>query len=119
MLLGKRAAVVLAMAVASWGMEAWAQTPTNPQPRPPTPPAAVTATPRRPLMELLDQAGVAPTLDDWHLTIGGHAEVSWTWNFNDPDNEVNPGRVFDFEHNDFTMNQLSLFIERKVDVAKK
>jgi len=119
MLLGKRAAVVLAMAVASWGMEAWAQTPTNPQPRPPTPPAAVTATPRRPLMELLDQAGAARTLDDWHLTIGGHAEVSWTWNFNDPDNEVNPGRVFDFEHNDFTMNQLSLFIERKVDVAKK
>jgi len=119
MVLGKRAAVVLAAAVASWGMEAWAQTPVNPQARPPTPPAAVTATPRRPLMELLDQAGAGRTLDDWRLTIGGHVEVSWTYNFDDPDNEVNPGRAFDFEHNDFTMNQLSLFAERKVDVAKK
>ena len=70
-------------------------------------------------MELLDQAGVAKTLDDWHLNVGGHVEASWTWNFHDPDSDVNPGRVFDFEHNDFTMNQLSLFIERKVDVAKK
>jgi len=70
-------------------------------------------------MELLDQAGIARTLDDWHLTIGGHAEASWTWNFHDPDSDVNPGRVFDFEHNDITFNQLSLFIERKVDPAKK
>ena len=119
MVLGKRAAVVLAAAVVSWGMEAWAQTPSTPAQRVPTPPAAVTATPRRPLMELLDQAGAAKTLDDWHLTIGGHVEVSWTYNFDDPDNDVNPGRVFDFEHNDFTMNQLSLFAERKVDVSKK
>src|SRR3954467_12062479 len=105
MQLGKRAAVVLAAAVASWGTSIWAADPPAPRPgeRPPTPPAAVTATPRRPLMELLDQAGAARTLDDWHLTIGGHVEASWTWNFNDPDNEVNPGRVFDFEHNDFTM----------------
>ena len=93
MLLGKRAAVVLAAAVVSWGTDLWAQTP--PAPRPPTPPAAVTATPRRPLMELLDQAGAAKTLDDWHLTLGGHIEVSWTYNIDDPDNDVNPGRVFD------------------------
>src|SRR5437016_10235639 len=112
MQLGKRAAVVLAAAVVTWGTDLWAQqTPGQPPPRPPTPPAAVTATPRRPLMELLDQAGVAKTLDDWHLNIGGHAEASWTWNFHDPDNDVNPGRVFDFEHNDPTLNQLSLFIE--------
>jgi len=70
-------------------------------------------------MELLDQAGVGKTLDDWHLTIGGHAEASWTYNFEDPDSDVNPGRVFDFEHNDPTFNQLSLFAERKVDPAKK
>src|SRR5436190_3887565 len=121
MQLGKRAAVVLAMAVASWGTSIWAADPPAPRPaeRTPTPPAAVTATPKRPLMQLLDDAGVGKTLDDWHLTIGGHVEASWTYNFQDPNNEVNPGRVFDFEHNDPTLNQLSLFVERKVDVAKK
>jgi hypothetical protein len=118
---GKRAAVVLAAAVVSWGTTIWAADPPAPRPaeRVPTPPTAVTATPRRPLMQLLEDAGVAKTLDDWHLTIGGHIEVSWTYNFEDPDSDVNPGRVFDFEHNDPTMNQLSLFIERKVDPAKK
>jgi len=70
-------------------------------------------------MELLDQAGIARQLDEWHLTIGGHAEASWTYNFQDPDSDVNPGRVFDFEHNDPTFNQLSLFIERKVDPSKQ
>jgi len=70
-------------------------------------------------MELLDQAGVAKTLDDWHLTIGGHVEASWTYNFQDPDSDVNPGRAFDFEHNDVTMNQLSLFVERAVDPSKQ
>jgi len=121
MQLGKRAAVVLAAAVVSWGTSIWAADPPAPRPadRIPTPPSAVTATPRRPLMELLDQAGVAKTLDDWHLTIGGHAEASWTYNFQDPDSDVNPGRAFDFEHNDVTMNQLSLFIERKVDPSKQ
>jgi len=84
----------------------------------PTPPAAVTATPRRPLMELLDQAGIAKQLDDAHITIGGHAEFGWTYNFNDPDSNVNPGRVFDFEHNEPILDQLSLFIERKVDPSK-
>src|ERR1051325_6405563 len=121
MQLGKRAAVVLAAAVVTWGTSIWAADPPAPRPaeRTPTPPKAGTATPPRPLMQLLDQAGVAKPLDDARITVGGHIEASWTWNFHDPDSDVNPGRVFDFEHNDFTMNQLSLFIERKVDVAKK
>ncbi len=117
MQLGKRAAVVLAAAVVSWGTSTWADD-TSAQ-KMPTPPAAVTATPRRPLMELLDQAGIAKTLDDWHITIGGHAEAGWTWNFHDPNSEVTPGRVFDFEHNKPILDQLSLFVERKVDPSKQ
>jgi hypothetical protein len=123
MQLAKSAAAVLA-AVVAWGTagELWAQQPApRPADRLPTPPAAVTATPRRPIMEALDQMGVAKTLDEWHLAIGGRVEGSWTWNFADPDapNDVNPGRAFDFEHNDPTLNQLALFVERKVDPAQK
>src|SRR6267142_1718900 len=67
MALGKSAAVVLA-AVVAWGTNSRAADPPAPQ-KMPTPPRAATATPRRPIMELLDQAGVAKTLDDWHLYI--------------------------------------------------
>jgi hypothetical protein len=117
MALGKNAAVVLA-AVVAWGTSTWAADP--PPPRVATPPkAASTAAPRRPIMELLEQAGVADTLDKAHINVGGHIEASWTYNLDDPDNNVNPGRIFDFEHNDLTLNQISLFIERKVDPSKK
>ena len=121
MLLGKRAAVVLAAAVVSWGTSVWAQQQPPPAPahKMPTPPAAVTAEPKRPLTQLLDDAGMGKTLDDLHLKLGGHFEGSWTWNFHDPDSDVNPGRAFDFEHNKFLMNQLSFFVERKVDPASK
>src|SRR6267142_4546445 len=117
MALGKSAAVVLA-AVVAWGTNSRAADPPAPQ-KMPTPPRAATATPRRPIMELLDQAGVAKTLDDWHLNIGGNVEASWTYNFADPNTNRNNGRVFDFEHNDATLNQLMLFGERKVDPSKK
>jgi hypothetical protein len=70
-------------------------------------------------MQLFEQAGVADALDNAHINVGGHVEASWTYNFNDPDSDVNPGRIFDFEHNDPTLNQISLFVERKVDPAKK
>src|SRR6266581_311486 len=121
MLLGKRAAVVLAAAALSWGTSVWAQQQPPPAPphKMPTPPAAVTAEPKRPLTQLLDDAGMGKTLDDLHLKLGGHFEGSWTWNFHDPDSNVNPGRVFDFEHNKFLMNQLSFFVERTVDPASK
>src|SRR5882724_5196107 len=114
MQLGKRAAVVLA-AVVAWGTSTWAQTPPAPKPAP----APVTATPRRPIMELLDQAGVAKQLDDWHINIGGRVEGGYTYNFDTPNNDVNPGRIFDFEHNKPILDQLALFAERKVDQTKK
>jgi len=118
MQLRKSAAAVLA-AVVTWGTSTWAADPPTPAQRVPTPAKAVTATPRRPIMELLDQAGVGKTLDDWHLTIGGRVEGGWTWNFHDPDPPVNPGRIFDFEHNEPILDQAALYIERKVDPSKK
>ena len=74
MQLGKRAAVVLA-AVVAWGTSTWAADPPAPTPaqKMPTPPTVVTATPRRPIMELLDQAGLAKQLDEWHIKIQDEA----------------------------------------------
>ena len=118
MQLRKSAAAVLA-AVVTWGTSTWAADPPTAAQKLPTPAKAVTATPRRPIMELLDQAGMAKTLDDWHINIGGRAEAGWTYNFDTPDPAVNPGRFFDFEHNKPILDQLALFVERKVDPSKK
>jgi len=121
MALGKSAAVVLA-AVVAWGTNTWADMADPPAPRPaeriPSPPRAATATPRRPLMQLLEQAGVADTLDRNKISAGGHVEGSWTYNFNDPNSGLNPGRFFDFEHNEPILNQLDVWFEKKVDASK-
>src|SRR3954470_5075163 len=102
MAVGKSAAVVLAAAVVAWGTNVWAAD--GPAPRPaeriPSPPRAATATPRRPLMQLLESAGAGDFMDRNKITVGGRAEAGYTWNFNDPDNELNQGRIFDFEHNE-------------------
>jgi hypothetical protein len=69
-------------------------------------------------MQLFESAGIADTLDRNKINAGGHIEGSWTYNFNDPNTDVNNGRVFDFEHNDPTLNQLDVFFEKKVDASK-
>src|SRR2546423_1681922 len=103
MSLGKSAAVVLAAAVVAWGTNTWGDA-DAPAPRPaeriPSPPRAATATPRRPLMQLFEQAGIADTLDRNKISAGGRVEAGWTYNFNTPNTNVNNGRVFDFEHNE-------------------
>jgi hypothetical protein len=75
--------------------------------------------PRRPLMDLLDRAGAAGPLDDLGINIFGHAEASYTYNFDEPDDDINAGRVFDFEHDELIFNQLNLTVERLVDPADK
>jgi hypothetical protein len=69
-------------------------------------------------MRLLDQAGLAKPLDDAGINIYGHIEGGWTYNFDDPDSDLNPFRIFDFEHNDPTLNQIDFTIERLVDYRK-
>lgn len=92
--------------------------------------APVDAPSRRPLMALMEQVGFAKTLDDAGIQLYGHAEGSYTYNFDDPPSSLsdyqlpvgkfidNPGRVFDVEHDKVLLNQLTLNVERVVDVTK-
>ena len=75
--------------------------------------------PRKPLMQLLEEAGLADDLDAVGINIFGHVEGSYTYNFDKPAGGINIGRVFDFEHDELRLNQLNLTVERAVDVTKK
>ncbi len=72
----------------------------------------------KPLTEVMDKAGLEPELQAAGLTVGGYVEGSWTYNFNNPGNHTNTGRVFDFEDQDLTLNQVDLYIDRAVDATK-
>jgi hypothetical protein len=77
--------------------------------------------------ELPHLNGFAKPLDDARIQVYGHAEGSYTYNFNDPPTDLadyrlpvgqfldNPGRVFDLEHDKVLLNQLTLNVERLVD----
>ena len=73
---------------------------------------------RRPLMQLLDRAGVAGPLDDARIRIFGHVEAGYTFNPDDPAQDLNLGRVFDVEANQAVFNQLDLAFERTVNLSK-
>src|SRR5689334_18217930 len=91
----------------------------NQNPQPAVAPATQTPT-RRPLMWALDQVGAGQELDKYNINIYGHVEAGYTWNFSNPSGvagigpHVNPGRVFDIEHDEFDLNQVDLTIERTV-----
>lgn len=72
---------------------------------------------RRPLMSLLDQAGIGDALDRARIDLYGHIEGSYTRNADNPQSGFNVGRVFDFEDDEPTLNQLDLNIERLVNVS--
>ncbi len=73
---------------------------------------------KRPLGQLLDRVGVGKTLDDAGITIGGYVETSWTISDSAPPANNISGRVFDFENQDLTLNQIDLYLERLVDPSK-
>lgn len=73
---------------------------------------------RKPLMDLLNAGGMAQPLEDLGINLFGHVEGSYTWNFDRPKNDLNFGRVFDFEHDEPLLNQVDLTIERPVDLTK-
>jgi hypothetical protein len=54
---------------------------------------------------------------DSGITMGGWVEGSYTWNFRRPGNHVNEGRAFDFEHDEFRLNQIELNIGKAIDMA--
>ncbi|HVT88037.1 MAG TPA: porin [Tepidisphaeraceae bacterium] len=74
--------------------------------------------PAKPLMNVLNQAGVGKSMSDAGLNAGGFIEGSWTYNFDNPDSHTNNGRVFDFEDQDPTLNQVDVFVEKTVDASK-
>jgi hypothetical protein len=86
---------------------------------PPTPAAEPAAAPRKPLMSLMDAAGVGKALDDLNINIYGFIEGSYTYNFSRPTGHVNPGRVFDVEDDTLVLNQWDIAVERTVDSTKK
>ncbi len=67
---------------------------------------------RKPLMGALNQVGIAPVLDDWGIDITGHVEASYTYNFREPEGDINVGRLFDDEHDEFTLNQVDVTVAR-------
>jgi hypothetical protein len=67
---------------------------------------------RRPLMWALDKANAATTLDDMGIDISGHVEAGYTYSLSNPPGDVITGRVFDFEHDDPNLDQISLQISR-------
>lgn len=81
-------------------------------------PVYASAASRRPLMYALDQMGAAGPLDELGITIGGHVEGGWTYNFDTPEGTFsvvrNFGRSFDVEYEDPTLNQVDLFVERAI-----
>jgi hypothetical protein len=73
---------------------------------------------RKPLMAVLDKGGAGGAMDSAGINIYGFVEGGWTYNFDTPNNHTNVGRVFDFEDQDKTLNQVDLTIERAVDASK-
>ena len=82
------------------------------------PVALQAAAPRTPLMEVLDRVGVARTLDDAGIRIFGYASASYTYSTSSPPRDTITGRLFDFEQEDTTLNQLDLTVERAIDYRK-
>ena len=74
---------------------------------------------RRPLMMLMDDAGIGEGLEALGVNVFGHIEESYTynpWPRNIPGyGEVNFGRFYDLDANRATLNQIDLTVERLVD----
>ena len=111
------------LAVGFFGKMAYAADPVppaapNPAPMPtPDVAPAADAGPTSVLNEYgLNKMGVGKFLADSNIKVGGYVEGSYTYNFRAPRNEINEGRVFDFEHNAARLNQIALQVARTVDV---
>ncbi len=84
------------------------------------------ATPRKPLMALLDKAGMAKPLDDLGINIYGYVEGSWTYSASSPPpgpvggqpSNFITGRAFDVQSESLLLDQVDLTVERTVDTTK-
>ncbi len=115
-------AALAAAVMACFGSSAWAGTAADAGQQSlslePAPKYLAEAAPdRTPLMELLGTVGLAQTLEKHNITAYGWVEASYTWNFDKPASDINHGRVFDFEHDEFNLNQFDINIEKVVEVT--
>ena len=85
----------------------------------PATPPAVTPTPPKPLMGLLDSAGVGKPLEDLGITLGGYVDGGYTVTTNGDSAHVPiAGRVFDSKNNRFVFDQADFYFDRPVDYGK-
>jgi hypothetical protein len=77
-------------------------------------PTGAPADARAPLMRLVNNKA----LEDTGITIGGRVEGSYTYGFSSPLGNAIAGRAFDFEHEDLTLNQVGIVIDRAIDGGK-
>lgn len=71
-----------------------------------------------PLMALLTKAGIGNALKNAGINVGGYVEGSYTYSASSPPGNLITGRVFDMEHEDLTLNQIDVWMEKKVDGSK-
>ena len=109
-------ATIASCAVAGWSR---AQAEPSEAAKPADAPAAEKAEARKPLMSLLDQAGIGKSLDDAGISIYGWIEGSASWAMNNPSHSTLTARYFDINSDRAQVNQLDLNVERTVDLAKK
>ena len=81
-----------------------------PKPQPPKLEAAVDPPGLEPRIESLEKKA-----QDLGIQLSGSLAVSYNYNFNDPDSRINRTRVFDTEHNEFSINLLDVIIQRPTD----
>lgn len=79
------------------------------------PVAMQTAEKRGLLMQGFDAVGLGKSLDDLRINVGGHVQASVTYYADPLDAKAQPGRAFDLENQDPTLNQVAVFVERTVD----
>jgi hypothetical protein len=106
--------LVGAAAVAALAMSGWVRAADTAQ----QPYMLAEAADKTPLMALLDSAGLAKPLEDAGITVGGYVQGSYTYGFDKPEGNTFPGRYFDFENQDPTLNQVNLFIDKAVATDK-
>ncbi len=73
---------------------------------------------KKPLTQLLDQAGLGKSMDSAGITVSGLIEGSYTYSMSNPPNDTITGYAFNADNQELLLNQVNLTIERKVDVSK-
>lgn len=118
MLKGKSWAMLAAVAAVAFGSTANAEGPSSADQLTLSQPVMAQTEPTlTPLMAGLDAVGLAKPLQDARINIGGYISGSTTFYADRAATKFQPGRSFDSEDQDLTLNQVGVFVERTVEVT--